>query len=331
MNEINKIRSEKVSPTELKDAKASYVGSFVMALEKPETIAQYALNIQREHLPDDFYSSYLQKLNNVDIDGVQKAAQKYIEANHEAIVVVGKAADVLPGLEKLPYHIVYLDKEGNLAEKPEINKPIPAGVTATTVLDDYFKAIGGRDKVDAVKTMYYKYDATIQGMTLTLEVKLEAPNKASTTTLMMGNVMGKQVFDGEKAYTEARGQKQFLGGKALEAMKADSKPFSEYNYLKSAKLLKIEPVDGRDTYVLQVTDNKKAYYSIASGLKVKEMTTAKAPNGKDMNQNVYFSDYKPVDGIMIAHKRTMNLGPKKVDFIISDVKVNSGVSDDDFK
>ena len=26
--------------------------------------------------------------------------------------------------------------------------PIPAGVTATTVVDNYFKAIGGKDKVD---------------------------------------------------------------------------------------------------------------------------------------------------------------------------------------
>jgi len=47
------------------------------------------------------------------VDGVQLAANKYIKFNHEAIVVVGKAADVLPSLEALPYPIEYLDKYGN--------------------------------------------------------------------------------------------------------------------------------------------------------------------------------------------------------------------------
>ena len=31
--------------------------------------------------------------------------------------------------------------------------PIPAGVTATTVVDKYFEAIGGKDKVAAVKSV----------------------------------------------------------------------------------------------------------------------------------------------------------------------------------
>jgi len=37
--EIEKIRSTKVSEKELKDAKASYVGNFVMAIERPSTVA----------------------------------------------------------------------------------------------------------------------------------------------------------------------------------------------------------------------------------------------------------------------------------------------------
>lgn len=331
MNEFKKIRSEKVSEIELKDAKANYVGSFVMALEKPETIAQYALDIKRENLPVDFYTTYLQKLNTVTIDGLQAAANKYIKSNSEAIIVVGKAADVLPALEALKYPIVYLDKDGNITTKPEINKPIPAGVTAASVLNNYFNAIGGEAKVNETKSIFYNYSATIQGMSLTLELKQMAPNKVTATTAMMGNVMSKQVFDGEKAYVEAQGQKREITGEALEDMKSETTPFAEMAYLKTAELLKIEPIDGEDCYVLQVKKDKKAYYSIKSGLKLREIITKKAPDGSDLNQEVNYSNYKDVNGILLAHKRSMSFGPQKVDFELNSAKINEGVTADDFK
>jgi zinc protease len=331
MKEIKKIRSEKVSTTELKDAKANYVGSFVMALEKPQTIAQYSLDIQRENLPQDFYKTYIQKLNAVNVKGVQLAANKYIKFNKEAIVIIGKAADVLAGLEKLPYPIVYLDKYGNKAKKPVIDIPIPAGVTATSVLNDYFKAIGGANKIKAVKTTHYNYEATVQGMTLLLEVKYMAPNLVSASTSMMGNVMSKQVFDGEKAYAEGRGQKKDITGDALEEMKATTTPFSELGYLKTAKLLKIETVDGQNAYVLQVSKNKKAYYSTKTGLKIKEVTTQKLPNGKEMSQTVNYADYKDVKGVLIPYTRSMNFGPQVIKFKLLEAKLNEGITKDDFK
>ncbi|MCF6213842.1 MAG: insulinase family protein [Flavobacteriaceae bacterium] len=331
MSEIKKIRSEKVSTTELKESIANYVGSFVMALEKPQTIAKYALNIQRENLPEDFYTTYLQKLNAVKVDGVQLAANRYLKFNREAIVIVGKASDVLPSLEQLHYPIVYLDKNGNTTKKPEINIPIPEGVTATSVINNYLKAIGGVDKVNAVKTVLTNYSATIQGMNLTLEVKSAAPNSVAVAMSMMGNVMSKQVFDGEKGYAEGRGQKMEIKGDDLESMKSDTKPFSEKGYLTTAKLLKIEPVNGENAYVLQVTKNKKAYYSVKTGLKLKEVETRKLPNGTDFEQAVNFADYKAVEGILLPHSMGMKMGPQTLDFKLNSVKFNEGVSAGDFK
>jgi predicted Zn-dependent peptidase len=59
LKEMKRIRTEPVDPQMLVDAKAKYVGNFVMALERPQTIANYALNIKRNNLPDDFYANYL--------------------------------------------------------------------------------------------------------------------------------------------------------------------------------------------------------------------------------------------------------------------------------
>ena len=46
LKEINRIKSTMVDPAELENAKAKYVGDFVLALEQPTTIARYALNIK---------------------------------------------------------------------------------------------------------------------------------------------------------------------------------------------------------------------------------------------------------------------------------------------
>ena len=60
LSEVDKIIKEPVSEKELEDAKAIYIGGFVMALERPETMARYAINLASEDLPADFYKNYLE-------------------------------------------------------------------------------------------------------------------------------------------------------------------------------------------------------------------------------------------------------------------------------
>ena len=116
------------------------------------------------------------------------------------VVIVGKAGDVLPGLEtmskreKLP--IFYFDKYGNPTEKPEVKKPIPAGVTAQTVLNNYINAIGGEKAVKNVKTLAVMSSGTVQGTPLELVVKT-APKKMGVEMKAMGMTM-LDLFDDPK-------------------------------------------------------------------------------------------------------------------------------------
>ena len=126
MKEINNIRYQKVSEEDLKNAKAAYVGGFVMDVQKPATAARYALNREIYDLPDDYYETYLEKINSVTTEDVQNAAKKYFKADNTRIIVTGKAIDALENLEKNPnYKINYFDKYGKSAEKPELKKPPP--------------------------------------------------------------------------------------------------------------------------------------------------------------------------------------------------------------
>jgi zinc protease len=62
LNEINLIRTAKVSAEELQSAKNLYNGSFALGLENPARTAAFASNILINNLPKDFYRTYLQKL-----------------------------------------------------------------------------------------------------------------------------------------------------------------------------------------------------------------------------------------------------------------------------
>ncbi|NQY05115.1 MAG: insulinase family protein [Flavobacteriaceae bacterium] len=65
LKEMTNIRTKDVTEEQIKNAKAKYVGDFVLALERAETIARYALNSERNNLPADFYETYLEKINQV--------------------------------------------------------------------------------------------------------------------------------------------------------------------------------------------------------------------------------------------------------------------------
>jgi len=329
MKEINRVRYQPVTGAELKNAKAQYIGSFVINVQQPATAAGYALNKEIYNLPDDFYEKYLEEINAVTIDDVQKAAIKYFRGDKARIIITGKGIEVLKNLEKNDNYLInYFDKYGNSTEKPEMTLPIPEGVTTSSVIDSYVKAIGGAEKVGAVKTIMFTYKASIQGNELELTRKIAAPNKESNVITFGGNVFQQQVFDGEKGYAVQQGRKSDLAGDELETAKNKMLPFEDMAY-KSGKLDRIEPLDGKMAYVI-IVDDTEIFYDVKSGLKVKSIRKAKGPQG-EIKVPTDFSDYKEVNGIMIPHKLDQGMGRFTLNFVLQEVKINEGVEDKDFE
>ena len=327
--EINTIRYQKVSAKELQDAKEEYIGGFVMDVQKPATAANYALNIALYNLPEDFYANYIKNINSVTVDDVQNAAIKYFRGDKARIMVTGKGIDVLKNLEKTDYVINYFDTEGNPTEKPEMTLPIPEGMTAETVINKYIVAIGGEEKVMAVKTTITIANATIQGTPLVMTMKAAAPNKSSQEISVMGNTMQKTIFNGTTGYSSSRGQKKEMTAEEISKAKAESGIFKDLAYA-SGELLRIEPLEGKNAIVLKYKDSE-VYYDMTSGLKVKEVKTAKTPDGKEVKTPTIYSDYKEVNGVKFPHAIGIKSGPMNLDFVVQEIKVNEGVSDADFK
>ncbi|EDP72661.1 hypothetical protein FBALC1_16207 [Flavobacteriales bacterium ALC-1] len=326
LKEINRIKTEPVEAKKLANAKAKYVGDFVLALERPQTIANYALNIKLNDLPKDFYSTYLEKINAVSAEDVNRVANKYFKTENARIVVVGKGSEVIENLEKTGIPIKYYDTYAKSVEKPVFEIPMPADMDVTKVLNTYIEKIGGKAKLDNVNSVFIQAEAELQpGVMLNLEMKKTIKNQLlQIVKTPMGSQ--KQVLDGSAGYSSAGGQKTDMTEDQVKAAQLESSPFPEINYLNGgATLEKIEVFDGQKAYKVIAGENTSIYYSVDTGLKIAEVKSTPAGS-----QTMFFEDYKEVGGIMFPFKLSQTFGPRKIAFIIKDLKVNEGVTDADF-
>jgi predicted Zn-dependent peptidase len=330
LSEIKKIGTERVSEVDLKNAKEKYKGSFVRSLERPETVANFALNIETQGLSADFYENYLSRIDAVTAEEVQRVAQKYFKVDEARIVVVGKGSEVLPALEKMqfdskPLKVAYFDKFAAAIDRPEFKIELPEGITAASVLNAYLEAIGGREAASAVKTFAITYGASVQGMNLQLVVGQSAANEFTQEMKMMGNVMQRTVITETEAFMEAQGQKIPLDDTQKKTVAEDAALFSELLWLTNPNaemsLIGIEMVDDRPTYAVKVSENRVAYYDTETGLKLKQVTTQEM-QGQTISQSTSFGEYKEVSGLLIPHVVSQNLGPQTVDFTIEEAKIN---------
>lgn len=327
--ELDSIRVSKVSEEELKITKAIYTGNFVTSVSKPEVAASFALNIAKYKLPEDYYENYLDKINSVTVEDVQEAAKKYFKADNARIIVVGKGADVIPNLQKVGYKINYYDSYANPTKAFE-TIAIPEGVTSETVVENYFKAIGGKDKVEKIKTIMMVAESNMQGTPIKIVSKLSYPNKSLTEMSASGQVMQKQVFNGIKGFMEMQGQKSELTSEEIEELKSASAPFSDFAYAKGT-ISGVENVNNEKAYVITF-QNKKVYYSVESGLKLQEITTFKDPNtGQEGSVQVLYSGYKDLEGIKFPYTLTQVFGQgMQMTLAVKKYEFNKNVSDSDF-
>ena len=336
LKEMDRIVKEPISREELTNAKATYLGAFVMALEQPQTIARYALNIETENLPKDFYKSYLEHIDAITVEDIQKAAQKYFSTNNARIVVTGKGSEVLENLENVNFNgkkvpVKYYDKFAKNVEKPNYEAAIPKGITAQNVLEKYIEAIGGKEKLMGVESYSLMAEAEMQGTILNLEVKKTSKNQYMQDVKVMGNSMSKQVVDGDKGYMVMQGQRKDLGEDELKKVKEESAPFPELNLLNTDVALEgVEVIDGKKAYKIKISDEKTSFYDIETGLKVQDAVSVEA-QGQQVNTTFDYTDYKEVSGIKFPFLFIQTMGPQKIDYIVKEIKVNEGVSDVDFE
>ena len=339
--ELDKMRNTLVTDEEINSAKAKYTGNFVMSLEDPSTIAGIALNIITEDLPEDYYNSFLENINNVTKEDIQKASQNYFTPNKTRIFITGKGSEILEKVDNIEYNgkefsIRYFDKFGNEIQRPDYS--VSTDVSAEGIVSNYINSIGGRDRLEKVESIEISGNANLnmQGQSFVLEFySLKNNQNQSLATVTAGGMMvQKSVFNKYQGYNEVNGQRIPLTDSELENAIIDSALFSELNYdFSTIELIGTSVVNDEKVYEIKITDNKTEYYSIESGLKVKEIETTEV-EGNQIVVETTVNEYEEVDGVLIPseiNQVTPALPiPGGITIKFSKIKLDVKTSDSDF-
>ena len=332
--EIDRMKKEVVSDEELNRAKAKYVGSFVRAVEQPSTVAAYALEIETEGLPDDFYTTYLESVNNVTKEDIQRVAQKYFLVDQARIVVTGKASEVLDNLEKVQFNesdisVSYYDKYGNVIDRPA-SFELADGVSAQSILADYIDAIGGQDAINAIRSLEVSYNANFMGNELEA-ILINTAEEQKQIVKMGGNVLATVIVNASGAKVEQMGNSMDLPPEMAADMQAIIGIIPELKMMENERITVsgIEEIDGQSAYALEMkgqSTTTTTYYAVESGLKLKQ-TTVTEMMGQTQTQDSNYNDYKRFGSLLIPSSTSVPLGPQSVDATLGYVKINGEAVD----
>ena len=318
--ELDKMKNTFVLDEELNSAKAKYTGNFVLSLENPSTIAGFARNIITQDLPEDYYNSFLENINSVTKEDVQNAAKNYFLTDNTRVFITGKGSEILESIENIEYNgkklnVRYFDKYANEIERP--NYTVDSSISAEDVIDDYIKAIGGKDALSEVTSIEIKATSNIQGTVLEMYSIKNNQNQSLMEMSAMGMTIAKTVFNKYQGYNEVNGQRIPLTEVELEQAIINSALFSELNFdFSLVQLVGTSDVDGEKAYEIKVTDNKSVFYSVDTGLKLKEVESQEV-EGNLIVGETYFKEYEEVEGILL---------PKEINQVSASIPIPGGIT-----
>jgi predicted Zn-dependent peptidase len=119
LEEIDRIRSTKVSDEELQTAKNSAVETFPLAFASAAQIAGTFAQDEYTNRPADYWDKYRERISAVTADEVQRVAQKYLQPDQLVVLVVGNIDDITKGnADKPEYSLAKIAKNGQIRRIP---------------------------------------------------------------------------------------------------------------------------------------------------------------------------------------------------------------------
>ena len=101
LDEISRLKSIPPSAAEMKKAKDQVMNSFIFNYDTPQKVLNEQVTLAFYGYPPDYLEKFRTGIERVTAADVTRVAQKYIEPDKLAIVVVGNKADIQPPLSAL--------------------------------------------------------------------------------------------------------------------------------------------------------------------------------------------------------------------------------------
>jgi hypothetical protein len=311
-------------------------GGFARSLERPQTIARFALNIIKNKLPNDYYQTYLQRLEGVSKEDVLQMAQQYFTSKNCNIIVVGNE-EVFEKLKRFDADgkIEVLDAFGNVMKDTK-----PADITADKLIENYVYALTGTTtqkaaakKLKSIKNYQRVYE--LKGDQIPFALKsteiFVAPVTEGQKLEGQGMVFQKSFYDGKAGFTfNMQTGKTELTEEELTSKAKSNGIIPEMNYAKNGlayELVGIENMNGVDYYVLKTIDGKNEsydYYNKTTFMKEKTINVM-TRDGETMESTITFSDFKDINGMKFAHAITQAVGPMVLTGTVVSITVNGKI------
>jgi predicted Zn-dependent peptidase len=317
LKEFAVITTDLVKDDELSLTKSSMSGGFARSLERPQTIARFALNIIKNKLDQDYYKSYLQRLDAVTKEDVLAMAKKYFTAKNCNIIVVGN--------EEIVEKLKVFDSDGKVQFLDPFGNPLkegkPADITKEQLFDKYISVVTQtKNSKELAKKM--KKFKSFESKTELSNPQFPAPfmmtnywvstNVEAQKLEGMGAVMQKSYFDGKAGYVYSQGKRTEMTNEEIAKKSKTPGIFPELHHKEqNFTLTGIENIDGKEMYVVKQVDGEEEsfiYYDKTSFLKEKVVSIRKQEE-ETSETTITYADYKDVGGFLFPHTTSIGFGP----------------------
>lgn len=100
-SEVERIREEPVTGSELEDARNYIAGVFPLRLETTEGVASRLAEMALHGLPEDYFDDYRDRVLGVAVDEVHRVAREHIRPDEMIVIVAGDAGAIRGPIEEL--------------------------------------------------------------------------------------------------------------------------------------------------------------------------------------------------------------------------------------
>jgi predicted Zn-dependent peptidase len=119
MEEINRVRTTKVTDEELETAKNSNIEVFPRIFATASQIAGTFAQDEYTKRPADYWLTYRDRMRAITADDVQRVAQKYLQPDKLVVLVVGNIDEISKGNpEKPQYSLLKIARDGQIRRIP---------------------------------------------------------------------------------------------------------------------------------------------------------------------------------------------------------------------
>lgn len=230
-----------------------------------------------------------------------------------------------------------INPKNNIWKDSVVTKPVPAGIMATDVIDRYLKAIGGKDKLNAVKDLSITATERNQGQDYIFK-KLYKQGKYFTSTFSVekNKIISELTVDCDSIKMVQSGKTYPIYDKTAQVnYKENAILFPELlfgNPGYKTVLKSVANINGKDGYEVVVTSPLGSvhhyFYDVTTGYKVSETYTYSMSSPKTTTD---YSDFRNVDGIMFPFHANIDNGEVNYDLIVKEIELNSSLKDAKFK